>query len=165
MSTLEKVKEVKEVVPVNLKEVENLFNNPEVKIIKTTGNELFEIQQAVQKTLSTSISIKGEHVRFFLDNLQILDPVVMPLVQKHSEVINKYVSKKEDGSANRNELGFVFDNEDLKNKYEVESEKIWGKTISSYVRTIDSKSFDEINFNMKENNTVYLIIKWLTKTK
>ena len=165
MSTLEKVKEVKEVVPVNLKEVENLFNNPEVKIIKTTGNELFEIQQAVQKTLSTSISIKGEHVRFFLDNLQILDPVVMPLVQKHSEVINKYVSKKEDGSPNRNELGFVFDNEDLKNKYEVESEKIWGKTISSYVRTIDSKSFDEINFNMKENNTVYLIIKWLTKTK
>lgn len=165
MSTLEKVKEVKEVVPVNLKEVENLFNNPEVKIIKTTGNELFEIQQAVQKTLSTSISIKGKHVRFFLDNLQILDPVVMPLVQKHSEVINKYVSKKEDGSAKRNELGFVFDNEDLKNKYEVESEKIWGKTISSYVRTIDSKSFDEINFNMKENNTVYLIIKWLTKTK
>jgi len=126
---------------------------------------LFEIQQAVQKTLSTSVSMKGEYVRFFLDNLTLFDSVVMPMVDKHSKVIVKYVSKTEDGSPKRNEAGFVFDNEDSKNKYELESDKIWGKTMNVYVRTISPQDFDKIEFNMKENNTVYLILKWLTKTK
>ena len=168
MATLEKVKKNEFETgnaPVNLKQATELFNNPEKKIIEVTGNELFEIQQAVQKTLSTSISMKGEYVRFFLDNLTLFDPVVMPMVDKHSKVITKYVSKREDGSPNRNKDGFVFDDEKSKQNYEAESDEIWNKTITVYVRTIESEDFDKIEFNMKENNTVYLILKWLTKTK
>jgi len=163
METLEKVKEKS--LPLNLKESTELFGNPEVKIINVNGNELFEIQQAVQKTLTTSISMKGEFVRFFLDNLTLFDPVVIPLVDKHSKVISKYVSKNEDGTPKRNDEGFVFENEDLKNKYEVESAKIWNNNMKVYVRTIEASTFDKIEFNMKENNTVFLILKWLTKTK
>jgi len=165
MATLEKVKEETKSLPLNLKEAEGLFGSPEVKIIEVDGNELFEIQQAVQKTLSTSVSMRGEFVRFFLDNLSLFDPVVIPLVEKHSKVIAEYVSKNEEGSPERTKEGFVFENEDLKNKYEVESSKIWNNKIKVYVRTIDSVTFDKIEFNMKENNTVFLILKWLTKIK
>jgi len=165
MATLEKVKEKTQSLPLNLKESTELFGNPETKIIEVNGNELFEIQQAVQKTLTTSISMKGEFVRFFLDNLTLFDPVVIPLVDKHSKVISKYVSKNEDGTPKRNDEGFVFENEDSKNKYEVESAKIWNNNMKVYVRTIEASTFDKIEFNMKENNTVFLILKWLTKTK
>ena len=161
MATLEKVKKEGINELVNEKQVELLFNNPSTKIVNITGNELFELQQAVQKTLSTSVSIKGESVRFLLDNLTLFDPVVIPLVEEHGKVIKEFVSKKEDGSPERNENGFVFENEDLKKEYDKYSEEIWGKTIILYVRTTNVDKFDKMDFNMKENNTVYLILKWL----
>ena len=164
METLEKVKtDAKELLIANEKEANFLLNSPGLKLVSLSGNDLFELQQAVQKTLSTSVSIKGEYVRFFLDNLQLFDPVVLPLVELHGKVINEFASKKEDGSPKRDENGFLFDSEELEKKYHTSSEKIWGEVVNVYVKTIDLKKFDQINFNMKENNTVYLIIKWLTK--
>ena len=156
METLEKVKtDAKELLIANEKEANFLLNSPGLKLVSLSGNDLFELQQAVQKTLSTSVSIKGEYVRFFLDNLQLFDPVVLPLVELHGKVINE--------SPKRDENGFLFDSEELEKKYHTSSEKIWGEVVNVYVKTIDLKKFDQINFNMKENNTVYLIIKWLTK--
>ena len=164
METLEKVKtEAKELLIANEKESSFLSGNSDLKVISLNGNDLFELQQAVQKTLSTSVSIKGEYVRFFLDNLQLFDPVVIPLVELHSKVIQEFASKNEDGSPMRDETGFVFENEELKSKYNDASEKIWGKVVNVYVKTISTNKYDQIEFNMKENNTVYLIIKWLTK--
>ena len=164
METLDKVKtEAKKLLIANKKQANFLLDSPDLKVISLNGNELFELQQAVQKTLSTSVSIKGEYVRFFLDNLQLSDPVVLPLVELHSKVIQEFVSKQKDGSPMRDESGFVFENEELENKYNASSEKIWGEVVNVYVKTIDVSKFDQIKFNMKENNTVYLIIKWLTK--
>lgn len=132
-----------------------------VKGIVLTGNDLFELQQAVQKTLETSTSMKGKHVRLFLNNLEVIDPIVVPLVEKHAEVIKEYVKKDDLGKPIRDENGFHFDSKKDKDLYEKKSDAIFFKEITVSLKTFSSSVFDEIEFNMSKNDTVYLILRHL----
>jgi hypothetical protein len=133
-----------------------------IQSVKLTGNELFELQQAVSKTLMTSERIKGLHVRLLLDNLSILDPIIVPLVTEHSKVITKYVKTRENGTPMRDETGFHFAKDEDKVNYEKESDEIFNKEINIDLCKFSVSVFDEIEFNTKENNTVYLVLKHLT---
>lgn len=133
------------------------------EVTNVTGNELFELQQAINKVLLTSEKIKGLHCRLLLDNLAILDPILVPLVTEHSKVITKYVKTREDGTPMRDQSGFHFNNDNDRNNYEKESEQIWGKEVYVELATFSLSVFDEMEFNTKENNTVYLILKHLVK--
>jgi len=130
--------------------------------VKLTGNELFELQQAINKTLLTSEKIKGLHCRLLLDNLAILDPILIPLVTVHSKVIVKYAKTREDGTPMRDQSGFHFNNDEDRLLYEKESEEIWGQEIVIELSKFSLDIFDKIEFNTKENNTVYLLLKHLT---
>jgi hypothetical protein len=126
-----------------------------------TGNGLFELQQAIQKTLSTSTRMKGKDVRIFLENLMKIDPVVVPLIEEHSKVVKEFAKKNEDGGPVRDNNGFHFESEENKATYEAASEKIWNSEISIELVKFPVEIFDSMEFNMKENNTVYLILKHL----
>ena len=131
------------------------------EVTNVTGNELFELQQAINKVLLTSEKIKGLHCRLLLDNLAILDPILVPLVTEHSKVITNYVKTREDGTPMRDQSGFHFNNDNDRNNYEKESEEIWGKEVYVELAKFSIAVFDEMEFNTKENNTVYLILKHL----
>lgn len=132
------------------------------EMVKLTGNQLFELQQAINQVLLTSERIKGLHCRLLLDNLALLDPIIVPLVTEHSKVIAKYVKTKEDGSPMRGKDGFHFNTDAEKTAYESESDKIWGVEIEAELSKFPLSIFDEFEFNTKENNTVYLVLKHLT---
>ncbi len=129
-----------------------------------TGNELFELQQAIQTHLQTSESLKGYHVRLMLGNLERLDPILIPLVEKHSLIIEKYCKKDESGQVVKTPNGFEFESEDNAQKYAAESKALWESEIENVqLVSFPYSVFDEMVFNMAKNNKVYLLLKHLCK--
>jgi len=129
-----------------------------------SGNELFELQQAVQNHLQTSETLQGNYVRFFLANLESLDPILIPLVEKHSEVIKKYADLDDKGAPVRSESGFSFSDDLKKADYDKESKVIWDDTkLEANLFKMPISMFDQMPINTAKNNKIVLILKHLVE--
>ena len=136
----------------------------EVKGVALTGNELFEVQQAVQKVLETSNSLKGYYVKTLLANLERLDPVMVPVVSAHAELVKKYKKKDEEGNPLRDQTGFKFENDDDAQKYQAEASKLFEKShyTVDFVK-MSHADFDEMPINTAQNQNIYLVLKYLVE--
>lgn len=132
--------------------------------VALTGNELFEVQQAVQKVLETSDSLKGFYVRKMLSNLERLDPVLVPIIDEHSKLIKELVKKNKDGQPERDQNGFKFENDDNAQKYQAKVAEIFEKELYTieFVK-MSIAEFDNMPVNTKEHRTIYLVLKYLVE--
>ena len=129
-----------------------------------SGNELFEIKNAIELHLHSSSSLLGRHVRIMLDNLERLDPILIPLVEAHSKVILKYAKLDGNKKPIRGEGGFEFDDAKKKAAYEKESKTLWEDTkVSVEFSKFPLFIFDEMPFNTEKNNKVFMILKYLVE--
>tara|TARA_R110002126_G_scaffold135589_4_gene279899 strand:- start:872 stop:1324 length:453 start_codon:yes stop_codon:yes gene_type:complete len=129
-----------------------------------SGNQLFELQQAVQTHLNTSEKLQGNYVRFFLANLESLDPILIPLVEKHAEVIRKYANLDEKGAPVRGQEGFTFSEDKKKAAYDAESKVIWDDTkMTANLSKMPLSLFDLMPINTKDNNKIVIILNHLVE--
>ncbi len=132
--------------------------------VALNGNQLFELQQAVQKVLETSDNLKGYYVRKMLSNLENLDPSMLPIVDEHSKIVKANVKLDDAGNPLRTEAGFEFDDDDKKQKYEAETARLFEKTeyIVRLVR-MSYNDFDNMPINTAQNSKIFLILKYLVE--
>lgn len=127
-----------------------------------TVNDVMEIQQAIQKMLQTSTALKGKYVKVFLGNMEILEPILAPVIKEQNEVVKKYVPMDDNDQPKRNGEGFKFDNDDDAQKFDADSKKNWSTPASEFkFLKMSALDFDEMPIDTSKNDSMYLILKYL----
>lgn len=158
---METVKEMKELV--NEEFVPYLIGDVVTKTISSNYGEMFELKKAIDKTLSTSSSIKGKEVMYLVNNLFLLDNTLAPIVNKQNELVDKYVEKDNEGKPKNINGLFHFSKPEDKESYDKQSDELWNEKIDLLVCKIPFSVFNEMELNTKENNTFMYLVNWLVK--
>jgi len=130
-----------------------------------TVNDGMEVQQAINKMLQTSTGLKGKYVRIFLGNMEILDPLLSPIVKKQNDLVREYVPMDENDQPKRAANGFDFGGDDDKaQKFEAMSAENWSTPMGKFkFLKMSASDFDEMPIDTSKNDSMYLILKYLVE--